>query len=136
MMTDSDSDESDVETSPESAAQQEKSGPLHQAFLFGYRSADVDLRPLHPLPSQIPFMWLTYQENVDPLVKVLHVPSMNKLVRETRNNLETLTPSTEALMFSIYYAAVISMEEDDVSVSGTRSWRSELTVRLGATQLW
>lgn len=81
---------------------------------MGYRSADVDLRPFHPLPSQIPFIWQIYQENVDPLVKILHVPSMDKLIREIRNNLDTLTPPTEALMFSIYYAAITSMDEAEV----------------------
>ncbi len=86
----------------------------HQAFILGYRSADVDLRPLHPSPSQIPFMWQIFQENVDPIVKVLHVPTMNRLIREVRNNPDSLTPSTEALMFSIYYAAMTSMNDDEV----------------------
>ncbi len=88
----------------------------HQSFILGYRSADVDLRPLHPLPSQIPFMWQIFQENVDSIVKVLHIPTMNKLIRDVRNNLDSLTPSTEALMFSIYYAAMTSMNEDEVGV--------------------
>jgi hypothetical protein len=88
----------------------------HQAFLMGYRSADVDLRPLHPLPSQIPFIWQVYQENVDPLVKILHIPTMNNLIRSVRTNPDILTPSTEALMFSIYYAAIISMGAEEVCV--------------------
>ncbi len=81
---------------------------------MGYRSADVDLRPLHPLPSQIPFMWQTFQENIDTIVKVLHVPTMNVLIREAQNNLDSLTPSTEALLFSIYYAAITSMSDEEV----------------------
>lgn len=90
---------------------------------MGYRSADVDLRPFHPLPSQIPFMWQIYQENVDPLVKILHAPSMDKLIREIRNNLDTLTPPTEALMFSIYYAAITSMDEAEVRTTIFGGWR-------------
>jgi hypothetical protein len=42
----------------------------HHSFIMGYSSAKVDLRSLHPLPSQIPFYWETYKENVDPLCKV------------------------------------------------------------------
>jgi len=87
----------------------------HHAFLLGYRSADVDLRPPHPLPSQIPYIWQVFQENVDPLVKILHIPTMNKLIREIRTDLDNLTPSTEALMFSIYYSAITSLEDEDVS---------------------
>ncbi|KAK3936404.1 fungal-specific transcription factor domain-containing protein [Diplogelasinospora grovesii] len=112
--TDDESDESDAEASPESAQAQDKSTPDHHSFIFGYRSADVDLRPLHPLPSQIPFIWQVYQENVDPILKILHVPSMNKMIRKLRTNMDSLTPSTEALMFSIYYAAITSLDEEEV----------------------
>ncbi|KAK3341886.1 fungal-specific transcription factor domain-containing protein [Lasiosphaeria hispida] len=114
--TDDESDMSDLEASPQSA-DVEKSVIDHQSFILGYRSADVDLRSLHPLPSQIPFMWQVYQENVDPILKVLHVPTMNKVIRELRNNLDSLTPSTEALMFSIYYAAITSLDEDEVKLN-------------------
>lgn len=87
----------------------------HHAFVFGYRSADVDLRSLHPLPSQIPYMWQLYQENVDPIVKVLHTPTVDKLIKETRKDLDSLTPPNEALMFAIYYAAITSINDADVS---------------------
>ncbi|KAH8894204.1 hypothetical protein GQ53DRAFT_780281 [Thozetella sp. PMI_491] len=114
-LTDDESDESDFEATPDSAILQDNGLPSnHHAFILGYRSADVDLRPLHPLPSQIPFMWQTYQENVDPLVKILHVPTTEKLVREARNDLDSLTAPTEALLFSIYYAAITSMGDEEV----------------------
>lgn len=44
--------------------------PGHQSFIMGYSSSDVDLKALHPLPSQIPFYWETFLENVNPLVKL------------------------------------------------------------------
>lgn len=59
-------------------------------------------------------MWQMFQENVDPILKVLHVPSMTKTIRHARNNMDSLTPSTEALMFAIYYSAVASMDKDEV----------------------
>ncbi|KAI4865526.1 fungal-specific transcription factor domain-containing protein [Hypoxylon rubiginosum] len=89
----------------------------HHGFVLGYSSSNVDLRKLHPLPSQIPFIWQVYQENVDPLVKVLHVPSMNKTIRDLRNNMNDISPGLEALMFAIYYASITSMEEDEVKVN-------------------
>ncbi|KAK4154716.1 fungal-specific transcription factor domain-containing protein [Chaetomidium leptoderma] len=115
-LTDEASDESDVEATPESA-DHEKSLVDHQSFILGYRSADVDLKPLHPLPSQIPFIWQVYQENVDPILKVIHVPSMSKLIKALRHNFDSLTPSTEALMFSIYYASITSLDEDEVKAN-------------------
>ncbi|KAH6651298.1 fungal-specific transcription factor domain-containing protein [Chaetomium tenue] len=115
-LTDEESVESDVEASPESISH-EKSLIEHQSFILGYRSADVDLRALHPLPSQIPFIWQVYQENVDPILKVIHVPSMSKVIKELRHNLDGLTPSTEALMFSIYYASITSLDEEEVKLN-------------------
>lgn len=112
-LTDGESSDSDDESIIATA--NNRSGGDHHAFVLGYRSADVDLRPLHPLPSQIPYMWQVYQENVDPIVKILHVPTVEILVKETRKNLDSLTPGNEALMFAIYFAAITSMDEEDVS---------------------
>ncbi|OTA90716.1 hypothetical protein M434DRAFT_397806 [Hypoxylon sp. CO27-5] len=116
MLSDEDSEGSDDGSSP---------GTLnpypdqidHHGFVLGYSSSDVDLRKLHPLPSQIPFIWQVYQENVDPLVKILHVPSMSKIIRELRSNMNEISPGMEALMFAIYYASITSMEEDEVKIN-------------------
>ena len=86
----------------------------HQSFIMGYNSSDVNLRSLHPLPSQIPFYWQTFLENVNPLVKILHTETMNKVIKEVQNNLDSLSKSTEALMFSIYFATITSMNNDEV----------------------
>lgn len=55
--------------------------PNHQSFIMGYSSSDVNLKALHPLPSQIPFYWQTFIENVHPMTstynhmfKSLHSP--------------------------------------------------------------
>jgi hypothetical protein len=48
--------------------------------------------------------------------RVVHVPTVTKMIRDLRGrDMTSLTPANETLMFSIYYAAVTSMEEDDVS---------------------
>ncbi|KAG0651731.1 Bikaverin cluster transcription factor bik5 [Hyphodiscus hymeniophilus] len=89
----------------------------HQSFIMGYNSSSVNLQPLHPLPSQIPFYWQTFLENVQPLVKILHTQTMDKTIKEVLQNLDSLSPSTEALMFSIYFATITSMNEDEVRMS-------------------
>ncbi|KAE9574851.1 Bikaverin cluster transcription factor bik5 [Colletotrichum fructicola] len=109
------SDESDQEDTPDhSPLHAVDASTDHHAFILGYRSSDVDLRKLHPLPSQIPFMWQVYQENVEPLLKILHIPTMEKLIRDMRRNMDDLTAGHEALLFSIYYAAITSMEDEEV----------------------
>lgn len=85
------------------------------AFLFRHNlsPSTPDLRDFHPLPSQIPFLLDVFSENVNVLARIVHIPTVTKMVRDGKTR---LTPANEALMFSIYYAAVISMEEDDVSL--------------------
>lgn len=114
--TDEESDDSDDDGStPATSTSTKDQQADHHAFIFGYRSSDVDLRKLHPLPSQIPFIWQIYTENVDPIVKILHVPMMHNVIRQVRADMNTLTPGLEALMFAIYYASITSMEENEVS---------------------
>lgn len=41
---------------------------------------------------------------------------VRKMVRDLRgSDMTSLTPANEALMFSIYYTSISSMDEDDVS---------------------
>ena len=88
--------------------------PNHQSFLMGYSSSDVNMKSLHPLPSQIPFYWQIFLENVHPMTMLIHRPTMSKTIKEVQNNLENLSPSTEALMFSIYFATITSMSKEEV----------------------
>jgi len=105
------SDDSDAPIIPTAAVTE----PDHQSFIMGYNSSDVNLKTLHPLPSQIPFYWQTFLENVQPLTKLMHGPTMNNVIKEVQHNLDSLSRSTEALMFSIYFATITSMNSEEVS---------------------
>ncbi|PBP20792.1 hypothetical protein BUE80_DR008119 [Diplocarpon rosae] len=91
--------------------------PNRQSFVMGYVSSDISLKGLHPLPSQIPFYWQTFLENVNPLVRILHAPTMNKVMKQVQNNLDSLSASTEALVFSIYFATITSMTGEEVRMN-------------------
>ncbi|KAK9423960.1 hypothetical protein SUNI508_13894 [Seiridium unicorne] len=80
------------------------------------KNSITDLRDLHPLPSQIPYIWEVYIMNVDPILKVVHIPSTNEDIRNIVRDPTRVVPETEALLFAIYYAAIISMEVHDVSM--------------------
>ncbi|KAI0893495.1 fungal-specific transcription factor domain-containing protein [Annulohypoxylon nitens] len=104
------------------------------AFLFrnNLSSPSPDLREFHPLPSQIPFLLNVFSENVNIMARIVHIPTVNKIVRDAGSDLSTLTPANEALMFAIYYASITSMEEEDI-VANFGSTKSELNLkyRLG-----
>ncbi|KAF5027120.1 hypothetical protein F66182_785 [Fusarium sp. NRRL 66182] len=112
-LTDEDFDESDYEDTPDNSPATALTAD-HHSFIFGYRSADVNLEKCRPLPSHIPFLWSVYQENVEPLIKVLHVPTMEPIIRDARKNHEQLSPENQALVWAIYYAAITSLEPDEV----------------------
>ncbi|KAI1433855.1 fungal-specific transcription factor domain-containing protein [Xylaria sp. CBS 124048] len=114
QLEDDSSDSSDDENSPVTADQHADDHTDHHGFIFGYSSSNVDLRRLHPLPSQMLFYWQVYMENVDPIVKLLHVPTMTKIIKDLRSDMSTITPGVEALMFAIYLAAIISLEAEEV----------------------
>jgi hypothetical protein len=98
-------DEED-DSSPETQDYLPSTDNDHQSFVLGYSSSNVNLRQLHPLPSQLPFYFQVYAQKVDPLLKLLHLPSLEKMMKEAANDLDSLVTSEEALLFAIYFAVV------------------------------
>lgn len=84
----------------------------HNEFVFGYSSHNVDMLSLHPVPTTIPLYWQTYKENVDPLVKVLHIPTIEPTVLSAASHLGYLSKGFETLMFAIYYGATTSLSSE------------------------
>lgn len=88
-------------------------GTVHQGWLFGYSSQSIDMLNLHPLPSQIELYWELYKDRVDPLVKVLHIPTLEPTVLSAASRLSNLSKGFEALLFTIYYGTVTSLNAED-----------------------
>ena len=63
------------------------------------------------------FLWQIYMDNVDPFMKVVHVPTMTKVIRELRGSYQSLQPGMQALVLAISLAAVMSLEDEEVSGS-------------------
>ena len=64
----------------------------------------------------MPFLWQIYIDNVDPFMKILHVPTMTKVVRELRGSYESLGSSMQALVLVVSLAAIMSLENEEVRV--------------------
>ncbi|KAI8285357.1 Aurofusarin cluster transcription factor aurR2 [Colletotrichum sp. SAR11_57] len=82
-------------------------------FIVGNRNASVT--HLHPSPIQIFQLWQIYINNVNPLLKITHVPTVQGLIIEASANLEKISKSVECLMFAIYLLAVTSLEDTEVA---------------------
>ncbi|OAA52930.1 Fungal specific transcription factor [Cordyceps fumosorosea ARSEF 2679] len=136
---DSDSSDDDISspaTNP-STMEMDRTPAQRHAFLFGSNlRPQANTRDCCPLPSQVPFLIDVFATNVNMIAQVAHVPTVRKMVRDVPGgDLSTLSPADSALMFAIYYAAVTSMEETDVSLNfGTTKAKLNLKFRVGFEQ--
>jgi hypothetical protein len=73
-----------------------------------------DISSLFPSRWQATQLWQVYLNNVDGLVKLLHVPTVQPTVFAAINNPKNATPDMNALLFAIYYAAVTSLRCSEV----------------------
>ncbi|EHK48777.1 hypothetical protein TRIATDRAFT_53800, partial [Trichoderma atroviride IMI 206040] len=87
--------------------------------------ASQPLETIHPPPSHIAFIWQTYLDAVDPLVKIFHAPSIQRHVMSISQGRKMPDAATECLMFAIYYSTVFSM-----SIAECREEFGEEKVRL------
>lgn len=69
----------------------------------------------HPPPERIKKLRELYFRNVDPLIKILHRPTIEREFDVFMINPEDnpLSRSTEALYFAMYFAAVTSLQPED-----------------------
>lgn len=68
----------------------------------------------HPPPPRMKTMCAIYFRNVDPLMKILHKPTVEKVFDSYIMNPadHSLGRTTEALLFAMYFGAVTSMQPD------------------------
>jgi len=108
----SSSEEEEDPLTPEHANDPASRDAHHQGFVFGYSSLMYDMSRLHPGPSQIWIIWEIFKENVDPLLKILHAPTVKHIIMKAAVSNTTLSKASEALFYSICFASIISMTDD------------------------
>lgn len=67
----------------------------------------------HPTTIQIFQLWQVYITNVNPLLKITHIPTVQACIIEASSNLEDVPKNVEALMFAIYIMAVNTLDDND-----------------------
>lgn len=82
-------------------------------MFFGSQNADLDLSPLHPSSIQIIRLFQIYLDNVNPLLKVTHMPTVQGRIIEAAANPVNIDRDLEALMFSFYCMAVTSLTDQE-----------------------
>jgi len=82
---------------------------------------------LHPPEQQARQFWEVYKENVDPLVKVLHIPTFEMTFHQAVSKLTKVGKTLEPFLFTIYYGAVTSTTPE----ACLERWGEERTTMLG-----
>jgi len=95
----------------------------------------VDLSTFQPSPAQIFKFWQVYLDNVNPLLKVTHTPSLQARLIDAISNTTTINPALEALMFSIYCISILSLTGEQCQTMFVSSKEDLLTrYRFGCQQ--
>lgn len=90
---------------------------IHEHFridvVLGYAPVLPPMRLLQPSPEQIFKLWQIYLDNVNPLLKITHQPTVQAQLFEAAFNLDKVDRHFEPLMFAIYATATISITESE-----------------------
>jgi len=115
VLDDSSEDEHEAPVASKSVnALAEEQEPGFNLLLFGPQSVMTNPNiTVHPPQPVIYALCDIYLKNVDAIVKVLHGPSIRKYLQEGGQYLDYQQGSAavEALVFSIYHAAITSMSD-------------------------
>jgi hypothetical protein len=82
-------------------------------LLFGSQTSLTVLRRLHPTPVQMFKLWQSYLDNVNPLVKLFHAPTVQQLISDASGDLDDMPRNLEALLFGIYSVSVESLTDSE-----------------------
>ncbi|KAL4770672.1 fungal-specific transcription factor domain-containing protein [Aspergillus nidulans var. acristatus] len=69
-----------------------------------------------PNPWQALELWQVFRKNVDPVIKILHIPSVHAALYSALNNPGSACKNSEALFSAIYFAATTSLTATDATL--------------------
>ncbi|KAI3323300.1 hypothetical protein HD806DRAFT_498754 [Xylariaceae sp. AK1471] len=101
----------DDETIDEYSTPVDSQTPDYNTGLMLGESSDGNVEDFRPSAAQAFRLWQTFLERVNPLTKVIHVPSLQPKLVEATTDPTSIPKNVEALLFSIYVMAVVSLSE-------------------------
>ncbi|MCJ1410252.1 hypothetical protein MMC19_004337 [Ptychographa xylographoides] len=82
-------------------------------FTGAFMGSQASLLYCHPTHADAMMLWKTHSENVEPICKVLHIPSTLNMVEMVSQQPEMASKADECVLFAIYHFAVFSMTEEE-----------------------
>ncbi|KAI5456769.1 fungal-specific transcription factor domain-containing protein [Mariannaea sp. PMI_226] len=103
-------------------------------LIFGRQKSGSPLIQ-HPSAVQSFQLWQVFTSNVHPLTKLLHGPSVQKDILQSLSEPSSNVGPTEALIFSIYLVAVVSLTEEECQTLLNQSREMQLARFCHATEV-
>ncbi|KAK3324172.1 fungal-specific transcription factor domain-containing protein [Cercophora scortea] len=127
------------------SSDEEYEGPtLHHAFDTMFENNDgfpfvvggsmASVTAAHPSAIQIFQLWQIYINNVNPLLKLSHISTLQSQIITAGANTSKISKPLEVLMFAIYFSAVTSMSDEEVHTTFAEDKTVLLTKYHNATQ--
>jgi hypothetical protein len=85
-------------------------------LLFGGDTPGAKVEKLWPEAAHIFRLWQIYLDRVNPLTKIIHVPSLQPYVAEAASGSQNVPKNVEALLFAIFVMAAVSLTPDECRV--------------------
>ncbi|KAK3984580.1 fungal-specific transcription factor domain-containing protein [Cladorrhinum sp. PSN332] len=124
------SDDDDDEDAVEDAHHLEATPDLFPGAFLAVTSPYHRLSRYHPSHDEAMLLWNIYCENVEPIARIVHVPSTARMVEGVSRQPETSSKANECLLFAIYHFAVYSISDEEcVEKFGTQHSRTALLRR-------
>lgn len=76
-------------------------------------TASKSISCFKPDPVHTFRLWQLFVDRVNPLMKIVHVPSVQPYVMEAATNMESIPLNYQALLFSVFVMATISLSETE-----------------------
>ncbi|KAM0342568.1 hypothetical protein ACHAPU_009421 [Fusarium lateritium] len=88
--------------------------PAFHSMLF---DSEFSTHELHPEPKQIYFLWQKFVDSVNPLLKFVHVPTLQKRILDAVWDPLNIPKPLSALMFAVYTLSVTAMSSEECLTS-------------------
>ena len=81
-------------------------------LLLGGQTPRLRIEELWPEPAHMLYLWQVYLDRVNPLTKIIHVPSLQPWVAKAAKS-ESLPKNVEALLFGVFLMAVVAQTPEE-----------------------
>ncbi|KAK2042039.1 hypothetical protein LZ31DRAFT_501453 [Colletotrichum somersetense] len=100
---------------PYQSLPQKNDGVKHPGLSMSYllSSDQPGISQIHPEPRQIYRLWYTFVESVNPLLKIIHVPTLQQRVLDASWNPSGASKPLAAMLFAIYALAIASISVEE-----------------------